>query len=233
MSISNPAEKRERTRLLELANEYKSKGYEVFIEPEPQQRPHFLLEFQPDLIAISESDRVVIEVKSKLSLKQSNYLEILAREVEKHKGWRLEFVLTNPREQTESLDKWELLSIPELQRRLVQVQNIAEDSQQIETAMLLLWIIVEATLQHIARREAKNLEKRSPKQLVKELFSLGILTTHDYEILSQAADFRNRIVHGYTTNFLTEDIFYSIKRIITEILNDLNLYSDEDNQNEL
>jgi uncharacterized protein YutE (UPF0331/DUF86 family) len=227
MRTSDSTNKRERTRLLELANEYKAKGYEVFIEPTKNQCPEFLGNFQPDLIAISPSDKVIVEVKSKSSLKSSSNLEALASLVEKHKDWRLDLVLTNPRERYAPPEEWALLPISELQIRLTQANDLLENSNQPDSAMLLLWVVVEATLQHIAKRESINLTRPSPKLLVKELFSLGIINQQAYETLNQAAEFRNRIVHGFTTYSSLEPIFRTTKKLISEMLTTLAMKRDK------
>lgn len=221
MQVSDSTKKRERTRLLELASEYKAKGYEVFIEPTKSQRPNFLGNFQPDLIAISPVDKVVVEVKSKSSLKESSNLETLARLIEKNKDWRLEFVLTNPREQYTSTEEWSLLPIADLQARITEANDLLENSHQPDSAMLLLWVVAEATLQHIAKRESVNLTRESPKFLIKELFSLGIINEQAYETLNRAAGFRNRIVHGYTTYSSVESVFRATKKLISEMLTTL------------
>jgi uncharacterized protein YutE (UPF0331/DUF86 family) len=231
MRASDSSKKRERTRLLEVANEYKAKGYEVFIEPTKNQRPDFLGNFQPDLIAISTVDKVVVEVKSKTSLKESGNLEALARLVEKHKDWRLELVLTNPREQNTSTEEWSLLPIEDLQLRITQANDLLENLQQPDSAMLLLWVAAEATLQYIAKRESVNLTRQSPKLLIKELLSLGIINKQAYVTLTRAADFRNRIVHGYTSYSSVESVFKDTKKLITEMLT--TLVANRDNQGSL
>ena len=221
INYSGTTNKRERTRLLELANEYKAKGYDVTIEPNKNQRPDFLDKFQPDLIAISSADKVIVEVKSKLSLKQSGYLESLARVIEQHKEWRFELVLTNPREQYDFPNKWALLPVSDLEKRLTETKYIFENLHQNENAMLLLWVIAEATLLHVARRESVNLVRQSPKIMVKELFSLGIINGQEFETLNQAADVRNKIVHGYTTNAPLDDIFSSTEKLVYGMISTL------------
>ena len=120
MKSSNDVQKRERTRLLELANEYRSKGYEVFIEPGIEARPQFLGDYRLDLVAISPQDKVVVEVKSRDSLERSAYLEEIAREIEKHPSWRFDLVLTNPRVRTDFSEEWTLLPLGELNARFLQ-----------------------------------------------------------------------------------------------------------------
>lgn len=49
--------------LSEVANQYRSQGYQVFVEPRVEGLPDFLREFRPDLVARGKKENVVVEVK--------------------------------------------------------------------------------------------------------------------------------------------------------------------------
>ena len=74
----------EERKVKELANEYKKKGYTVFMYPTKENIPDFLGDYKPDLIAISDREKLVIEVKSKSTIKSSekltNYIELINRQ---------------------------------------------------------------------------------------------------------------------------------------------------------
>ena len=217
MKISDKARERERTRLLEVANEYKKKGYEVTIEPSISQRPEFLYGFQPDLIVISVNDKVIVEVKTTSSLQQMEYLKSLAQKVEEQKEWRLEFVLTNPREDQIISDEWSIIPISKLQGRLNQANSLFK-RKQTEGAILLLWVTLEAALQHLANQEKTHISNSYSKLLVKQLFSLGILDVNEYEILNQAADLRNKIFHGYTAGMTLDQEYLKTEEAARQII---------------
>lgn len=58
----------ERERIQTLAEEYRSKGYKVAIEPDSSYLPAFLSGYRPDLVVTRGDERTVIEVKSRQSL---------------------------------------------------------------------------------------------------------------------------------------------------------------------
>lgn len=93
--MSKSSDQRERRRLLEVVREYKLKGYEVTINPNSEQLPPFIASFNPDAIATSENDNVVIEVSSNSSKKEVGSLAPLAEVVEREPNWRFELVVTN------------------------------------------------------------------------------------------------------------------------------------------
>jgi Holliday junction resolvase len=52
-------------KIVELAGIYRGRGYNVLENPSPAELPPFLHGHQPDLIATSPADNVVIEVKGR------------------------------------------------------------------------------------------------------------------------------------------------------------------------
>ena len=59
--------------------------------------------------------------------------------------------------------------------------------------------ISEALLRHIATREGLPLERVPSSSLMKELFSLGILSRPELEVAQRAFSVRNALVHGFAT----------------------------------
>lgn len=78
----------ERERLLQLAEEYRAKGYEILFQPSPADLPDFLKGYRPDMIVSRGDESVIVEVKSRSSLSSSSteYLSALAEVVEQHPG---------------------------------------------------------------------------------------------------------------------------------------------------
>ncbi len=87
---NQPSEVSAQTR---VARKYKRLGYEVEQNPRPNALPDFLSDVTPDIVARSDSDNVIIEVKRHSSLKGSNDLVKLAERVSAHPDWRLELVV--------------------------------------------------------------------------------------------------------------------------------------------
>src|ERR1051326_9517557 len=85
----------EETKLEQLASEYRRKGYRVAVRPRAHELPAFLSPFQPDLLATSGDDHVVIELRSSPDLASESLVQ-LAEAVESHSGWRFELVIMNP-----------------------------------------------------------------------------------------------------------------------------------------
>ena len=59
---------RERQRARAIAEEYRSKGYEVIEQPSPEQLPAFLAGYHPDVLVQRGDEAIIVEVKSRSSL---------------------------------------------------------------------------------------------------------------------------------------------------------------------
>lgn len=96
-SFETPLEHR---RLLRLAREYRHAGYDVVVYPEDEVLPQALKGCSIGLIARSDEEVVVAEVRSRpnLTLNGSADLRRLAERIETLPGWQFNLVVTNPRQ---------------------------------------------------------------------------------------------------------------------------------------
>ncbi|MCF2150704.1 hypothetical protein IQ276_030635 [Desmonostoc muscorum LEGE 12446] len=210
----------ERERLLKLAEEYRQKGYEVFFHPSPDDLPDFLKNYRPNMIVRRGEENVVIEVKSRSSLNSSNqYLRNLAQAVEKHPGWRFEFVMTNPEDIMYSLKAEGSLQEDEIESQLQVVRQLT--TQHPESAILYSWSLVEATLRLIAQKEELSLERFDPLYLVKQLAIEGVISKSEYQLLMNALLLRNSIAHGFKTTELTQNTVCELIELTEQLLRTL------------
>lgn len=89
----------EHRRVLSVAREYRSEGYDVTIYPEAGDLPAELSSCPIDLVARGEDRVVAVEVRTRESLTRngSEDLRRIAENVEGIPGWIFELVVTNPR----------------------------------------------------------------------------------------------------------------------------------------
>lgn len=208
----------ERDRLLQLAEEYRDQGYEIFFHPNLEDLPDFLKNYRPDLIVRRGDEAVIIEVKSRRSLSSSSgqYLRNLAESVEQHPGWRFELVITNP-EDAEYFPKAESpLQPQEIETRLQVARQLVR--QHPESAILYAWSLVEATLRLVVEHEGLSFSKPDPLYLVKQLVTEGVISRDEYQLLMDARSLRNVIAHGFKVTQVTEGSVYSLIDITEQLL---------------
>ena len=212
----------ETERALQLAQEYRDKGYEVLLEPTLENLPDFLQKYRPDIIASRGSESVVIEVKSRSALNSAShqYLRDLAQLIEQQPGWRFELVITNPEDTAYSRQAEESFQQSEIESRLQVAKQIV--TQHVESSFLYSWSLVEATLRLVVQKEGLNSQRFSPIYLVKELVIEGVISKSEYQLLMNAISLRNAIIHGFkTTQQITQDSVYELIEITEQLLKTL------------
>jgi hypothetical protein len=216
-----PTANLERERLLQLAEEYRNKGYEVFLQPNLEDLPDFLRSYRPDLIAKQVNDSVIVEVKSRSSLSSSStqYLRNLAQVVEQHPGWRFELVMTNPEDATYFLKAESSLQQPEIEAGLQVARQLV--AQHPESAILYSWSLVEATLRLVSEHEGLSLQRFDPLYLVKQLVTEGVISRPEYQLLMNAISLRNAIAHGFKRTQLMQESVYELIDMTEKLLETL------------
>ena len=93
------ATSRERQRAQAIAEEYRSRGYEVINQPSPEQLPEFLAGHHPAMLVQKGDEAIIVEVKSRSSLTKDPRIRELARLVQAEPHWHFELVLVGEEEQ--------------------------------------------------------------------------------------------------------------------------------------
>jgi len=185
-----------RQKIQEIAGDYEARGYRVLIEPDATEVPPFLAGFHPDVIAYGQQDSVVVEVKMGTQRALSERYRELAETVRQHPGWRLSLVVVDPRSDDVAPASQQLLDRKAILDRLGEARGLLVRGAK-DAAFLLLWSSVEAMLRQIASREGLPLERVPSSAILKELFSLGLLSRHSLDIAARAFSVRNSLVHGF------------------------------------
>lgn len=219
--MATPTANLERERLLQLAEEYRNKGYEVSFHPNPEDLPDFLRNYRLDMIVRRGGETVIIEVKSRHSLTSSSreYLQSLAQSVEQHPGWRFELVVTNSEDTVYSSKAEGSLQKPEIEARLKIARQLA--TQHPESAILYVWSLVEATLRLVAEHEELSLKRQDSLYLVKQLVTEGVISRPEYQLLMDTLSLRNAIAHGFQATQITQESVYELIDVAEQLLKTL------------
>jgi hypothetical protein len=181
----------EARQLHEVAREYRSRGYEVIVEPEPGQLPEALARFRPDFVARKADETVVVEVKSRGSLADPE-LQELAKAVRAQPGWRFELVVLKPEPGPPGTKSW---NAEDVAKGLRQVKAILGSDHR-EAALLLAWSAAEATLRLLADKEGLVRERDDALYLLKLLTTRAVITRAQHDLLWEVLELRNAVAHG-------------------------------------
>ncbi len=204
-------------RLLEVAREYRQNGYDVIVEPKAEQLPAFLAPFKVDMLARNNDENVVIEVRTHESLTQAPELDALARAIQGKQSWRLELVVTNPKDRTAfqfrnaiSLDQQDIAY------RLQEARQLS-DQEYGEAAFLLAWSATEALLRQVVESETIPATQNQPAQLVKALYMHGVIDNDQYRVLQEGQRVRTVIAHGYKEKQLLAETFNQLLTVTEQL----------------
>jgi len=183
-------------KIQQVADEYKARGYRVLVEPSASELPPFLADFHPDLIAYGPQDSVVVEVKVGTETAVSEHYGELAERIRQHPGWRFSLTVIDPRSDEVVPLTQQLLDREAIMGRLREARELLDRGVK-DAAFVLLWSAVEALLRQIASREGLPLERVPSSAVLKELFSLGLISRSGLDIAMRAFSVRNSLVHGF------------------------------------
>jgi len=201
----------ENARLEQIASEYRQKGYAVLFRPGPEETPQFLAPFQPDLIATSPQESVVVEVKSSPDLASESFVR-LAEAVEAEQGWRLQLVVVNPPAAPEVPRAAELVPEERIDSLLSEAHALNREKRY-EAATITAWAAAEATFRHMARASDARFERKSSGTILKQLYVLGLIDPDQYHSFSEAMEFRDAYAHGFAATVTPE----AVDRFLREI----------------
>jgi REase_AHJR-like len=179
----------------EIAEGYRTKGYDVVPQPQPDQLPPSLAAYAPDILARKGDETVVVEIRSRPTSRRQPPLEGLAKAVRALPGWRLELVLAEPDIAFPLPDSASPWTEREAGRALDEAEWLLEAGHA-EAALLMAWAGTEATLRLVAEREGVEAQRKEANFLLERLTTEGVLGQREYQILHGGLALRNAIAHG-------------------------------------
>lgn len=200
----------QRSELEQVAEQYRTEGYEVTVSPESEVLPDFLRGDPPDILARRDGESVAVHVKQRREIVGDHRLAYLAGEVNSQPGWRFDLVVTGGKPWPDDVvddalepNSERILTLLESAERLL-LQG------EIEASCLVAWSAVEATLRDVARRNAIQLDHKGADFVLKTLVTEGVLDRGRYQSLREAFQARNTLAHGLS--------FPGIRRSVPESL---------------
>ena len=195
----------DKRRLTRLANEYRNEGYRVVVHPSPEDLPEFLRGFLPALVAFSNDENVVLEMRTREQLSDPlNSLVDLASAVEQQPNWRLDLVSTGSKYVEGEVPPGDEPQPHEIRSRIGLARELASEGRA-EDAALLAAAAAEATLRRIAKNHEVELSHLQPGFVLRQLYIVGLLGDEHYDVLRHGFAERRMISHGFQPKTSTDD----------------------------
>lgn len=207
----------EKQRALAIAEEYRSRGFEVVVEPGPELLPGFLHDYGPDLLVRKDEETIVVEVKSRSSLAGEPRIREVARLLSEMPHWKFELVLLGEEQRPDIPEGSRPLEKEEILRTIEGAVTLLA-SDQPEASLLVSWAAMEATLRLLSEAEGVPTEPFNSLYTLKQAIANGIITRSDYNRLSRIIQYRNSLAHGFQpTDFepgVVEELIKTAKRLL-------------------
>lgn len=210
--------------IAKVADDYRRRGYEVDVVPRGPRVPEFLGGFQPDLIARSPAESVVVEVKVGARTSVVERFREVAERVNRQPGWRFALVFVNPN-QPDEISEAQPAPLSVLRERVRNADALFQGGQS-EAAFLLFFSGLEGILRFLGQRAQLPLESLPPSTLIRELYSAGEISRQQFESLMHFLPIRNQMVHGFRSQE-SPDV-EQLRRLVQGLLAEAE--SDESNQ---
>ena len=205
-----------------LIKKYRDEGFTVTKEPQPNEIPFDLDNYQPDILATKNEHEsgligLIIEVKTSISPVSVERLQSVAEKISRHPGWRFLLVTLEDIEAeslpgtSEELPSWE-----ELINYFSQVSKLIENNN-IEPAFLFLWSVFEGALRKRAVDVSISVERLPVIRLLRSMNSLGELSISEFDSIQACLEQRNRLAHGYIQK-LDLEVLHTFVILVVKLL---------------
>lgn len=203
---------RDETRLNNVAEKYRQRGYKVTVSPPSKELPKFLSKFEPDIVAEGPDESVFIGVTSSVRERGSAYWKELSRAVQKHPRWRLELIAdASKRRMGQTMTK-------ELARkRLLEGQRLAEQGM-LAASLLITWSAVEAAMRLAAKQYEIDLPDQRPAAVISRLYTDGVLERQEYDFLVDVFGVRNAVTHGFDQGKIRRTVLKKLQQVGLRLL---------------
>ena len=175
------------TAILDVAQRLEAEGWSVRIQPGSSEVPEELSGFRPDYVAYRGDQVLIGEVKYRRSANEDNLRELTLR-VSLMANARLEVTLLGDEPPA-------LPPVDYIRRVAGQAREIFRTSP--EAALLLAWSAFEGASARLASTSFNQSLREPAKRRLSNLYSLGVLSKRQFDLLTQAQEARNQIAHAY------------------------------------
>jgi REase_AHJR-like len=186
-------------RLEQIADRYRAQGYQVVLHPGPDDLPPFAKDFKVEILASRPDGNVLVSAKaSSAEFERDPNLSRYAEIIQNQQGWRFDVFVLGPPPHTPDRHDMAEASEGEISKSLDDAERLFQAGFEPQ-AVLAGWAALEAAMRHRLRSLGNKTEwGTSPRSMLNELISLGILTNSEFRDLEDIARLRNIIVHGFS-----------------------------------
>ncbi len=207
-------------RARKAAQEFEKKGYQVSLNPASELLPELPENYRPHLMAQSDGETVMVEwITSATLMAETDRLLQIAQAVQNMPGWRLELRVNNAPSPA-GMEPWNSpapLAKRAIYKQIGEAQSLLQTGH-VQAAWLVQWSATRAALCWLAGQEGLACKQNDNRQVMKQLFSLGVIPREAYDVLRRATLHGQAAVLGLETGLPEADLLQQLIQITIRLL---------------
>jgi len=209
-------------RLNLVADRFRSLGYKVVLRPTPDELPPFAKDFKLELLATRDDGSVLVSAKADaIEVETDPNLPRYALVNDQQPGWRFDLYVLAPETQPipENREAKEP-SEEDIGRSLAEVERMFQ-AGFVAQAVSAAWAVLESAMRQRLRAAGEQAGwGTTPRTMLNELFSSGLISTADLRHLEKLLQLRTAIVHGFALESVDPNavrrLVETARRMLTE-----------------
>ncbi len=192
--------------LRQVADTYEKQGYHVTIRPGPDDLPPFARDFNIEILAKRGTEGVLVAAKrDRDEVAADSNLTRYAEITRSHEGWRFDFAILGASEpSTREIDGAREFTEQDIERSFVESAGMSE-LNFFRPAVITAWAGFEAAMRLRLRAAGERTGwGTSPRTMLNELYSNGIVTADEFRKLETLFRVRNQIAHGFISSLASD-----------------------------
>ena len=206
-------------RLEHVAERYREQGYKVILDPTPDDLPSFAKDFKVEILASRPDGNVLASAKANTTEFESDKnLPRYAEIVQNQQGWRYDVFVLGPPASIPPTREIADASETQIERTLATSDQLSQ-AGFVPQAVLTAWAAFESAMRHRLRSNGgKAGWGVSPRSMLNELVSSGILAQGEFRELEELSRLRNIIAHGFSVPEISPDAASLLARTTRRLL---------------
>jgi len=185
------------------ANDLKKQGYVVVIEPDSSSIPFDLKQYRPDILATRGDENLIIDIKTRGSRRSIERYQEIAEIVGSHENWR--FMLSTIDATASGYSSTNHPSVEALNQMLSKLDSLLSGNNY-DLALPYLWSVYIAGMRIAGEHSAIPIDATSDRSVLDYMYSLGELSSDEYEFARSFLELRNKAVHSVEVNISKEAV---------------------------
>lgn len=186
---------REQAAVKAVASELAREGYLVQIEPPLEAIPFDLKGYRPDILAHRGQDHLIVEVKARGRARNLEKYKELSDIIGAQPNWRFMLSTVNPEEVGEAQPTGAVNpNISDVAGLLNKIDSLLH-TDSFQFAIPYLWSAYMTGMRIYAMQHQVPVDVNSDLRVINYMYSLGEMSSEDYETSRRYLSLRNEVVH--------------------------------------